>query len=198
MRILVADDDRVGLTILTRAVQLLGHEVVTARDGQDAWLKLDEATPPSIAIVDWMMPGMTGVELCRRIREDEARSPLYVIMLTARSDRADLVTGIEAGADDYITKPFDPDELRVRLNVGVRIVGLQQRLAARVVELQQALVQVKQLSGLLPICSYCKRIRNDANYWEQIETFVSQNSEAEFSHGICPGCLEKARAEFEG
>jgi DNA-binding response OmpR family regulator len=196
LRILVADDDRVGLKLLTRAVERLGHEVVSAYDGTEAWARLSDSDAP-IAIVDWMMPGMTGVELCRRIREDESRAHLYVIMLTARTDRADVVTGIEAGADDYLTKPFDPDELRVRLSVGIRIVTLQQRLAARVLELQEALSEVKQLSGLLPICAYCKRIRQDSDYWEQIETYVSRHSEAEFSHGICPTCLEKARAEFE-
>jgi response regulator RpfG family c-di-GMP phosphodiesterase len=140
---------------------------------------------------------MTGLDLCARIRQDQARSHLYVIMLTARTGREDVAAGMEAGADDYLTKPFDAEELRVRLKVAARIVTLQQRLASRVIELQQALSQVRQLSGLLPICSYCKRIRNDGNYWQQIETFVAQHSEAEFSHGICPECLERARADFE-
>jgi response regulator RpfG family c-di-GMP phosphodiesterase len=107
------------------------------------------------------------------------------------------VTAIDAGADDYLTKPFDPEELRARVQVGIRIVSLQRRLAERVAELQEALSQVKQLSGLLPICSYCKRIRSDDDYWEQIDSFVSQHSEAEFSHGVCPSCFETARAEFE-
>src|SRR6266545_3660792 len=180
MRVLIADDDRVGLTMLKRSVERLGHDVVVACDGDEAWRCLGEDDDVAIAIVDWMMPGTTGLDLCARIRQDEARSHLYVIMLTARTDRADVVTGIEAGADDYLTKPFDPEELGVRLKVGVRIVTLQQRLAARVVELQRALSQVRQLTGLLPICSYCKRIRNDENYWERIETFLAQHSEAEF------------------
>jgi phosphoserine phosphatase RsbU/P len=197
MRVLIADDDRVGLTVLRRAVERLGHDVVVAADGADAWQRLNADEDIAIAILDWMMPRLTGIEVCERIRRDEARSHLYVIMLTARTGRADVVTAIEAGADDYLTKPFDHDELRVRLTAGVRIVTLQQRLSARVVELQHALSQVTQLSGLLPICSYCKRIRNDDNYWEQIETYLAQHSEAEFSHGICPGCLERVRAEFD-
>jgi len=197
MRVLIADDDQVGLTLLGRSIERLGHHVVAVSNGADAWQRLSTDSDVAIVILDWMMPGMTGVELCERIRHDESHSHLYVIMLTARTGRADIITGIEAGADDYLTKPFDPDELRVRLKVGVRVVSLQQRLAARVVELQRALAQVRQLGGLLPICSYCKRIRNDENYWEQIETFVAHHSDAEFSHGICPPCLDKVRAEFE-
>jgi sigma-B regulation protein RsbU (phosphoserine phosphatase) len=197
IRVLIADDDRVGSTMLKRSVEQLGHEVIAAHDGDEAWRRIRADGSIAIAILDWMMPGVTGLELCTRIRQDEARSHLYVIMLTARTARADVVTGIEAGADDYLTKPFDPDELRVRLNVGVRIVTLQQRLASRVVELQSALARVRQLSGLLPICSYCKRIRNDGNYWEQIESFLAEHSEAEFTHGICPTCLDKARRDFE-
>jgi response regulator RpfG family c-di-GMP phosphodiesterase len=111
-------------------------------------------------------------------------------MLTACDSREDLIEGLLAGADDYVAKPFDPRELRARLAVGMRVLGLQQALANRVNELESALAQIKTLQGLLPICSYCKRIRNDKNYWQQIESYVSEHSEAEFSHGICPQCYE--------
>jgi sigma-B regulation protein RsbU (phosphoserine phosphatase) len=197
MRILIADDDRVSSTILRHSIERLGHDVVVAHDGEQAWRMLRQDETAAIAILDWMMPGLTGLELCRLIRQGEARSHLYVMLLTARNGPADVVTAIDAGADDYLTKPFDPEELRARVQVGIRIVSLQRRLAERVAELQEALSQVKQLSGLLPICSYCKRIRSDDDYWEQIDSFVSQHSEAEFSHGVCPSCFETARAEFE-
>jgi sigma-B regulation protein RsbU (phosphoserine phosphatase) len=95
---------------------------------------------------------------------------------------------LEAGADDYLTKPFDPQELRARIKVGERILGLQTSLAERVTELEDALSRVKQLQGLLPICSYCKKIRDDQNYWEQVESYISKHTEAQFSHGICPDC----------
>jgi DNA-binding response OmpR family regulator len=110
--------------------------------------------------------------------------------LTARANTEDLVAGFEAGADEYIVKPFDLAELRVRLQAGARIVELQQKLEERVRDLESALSRVKQLQGLLPICAYCKRIRNDQNYWQQVEAYVSQRSEAEFSHSICPDCYE--------
>jgi len=197
MRILIADDDRVAATILRRAAERLGLDPVVAHDGEQAWHLLQEHPAVVIAILDWMMPGADGLELCRRIRQDAARSHMYVMLLTGRDGRADLVAAFDAGADDYLTKPFDGEELRARVQVGIRIVSLQERLAERVAELQAALSKVKQLSGLLPICSYCKRIRSDEDYWEQMESFVSEHSEAEFSHGICPTCLETVRTEFE-
>ena len=115
----------------------------------------------------------------------------------AREARGDLVTGLNAGADDYVTKPFDPEELRARVQVGVRILTLQKNLAERVEELQAALSNVKQLRGLLPICSYCKRIRGDDQYWQQLEGYIAEHSDAQFSHGICPTCYATISAELD-
>ena len=197
MRVLVADDDPVGAVLLRRTLERWGLDVRLASNGEDAWQLIREDDQLRMAILDWMMPGITGVELCRRIREDESRAHLHVILLTSRDTRSDVVVGLDSGADDYLIKPFDPEELRARVRVGTRILSLQERLAERVNQLQEALSNVKRLTGLLPICCYCKRIRTDQNYWEQVDQYVTQHSEARFSHGICPPCFDKVMAEFE-
>lgn len=197
MRALVADDDRTAALILSRALERCGLEVTAVHDGLAALAVLAEADRPSIAVIDWMMPGLDGVEVCRRLRRDPARQHVYVLLVTGRDSRADVIAGLDAGADDYLVKPFNDDELRARVRVGMRVVTLQASLAERVVQLQAALSRVKQLAGLLPICSYCKRIRSDEDYWEQLESYVSQHSEAQFSHGICPPCLDRVEREFE-
>lgn len=189
MRVLIADDDPVLRHALKAQLAAWQYTSVVATNGKQAWQVLQHADPPLLAVVDWNMPGIDGVDLCRDIRATPALSAMYLILLTGNQDQKDVVAGLESGADDYITKPFSWDELRARLRIGSRIVGLQQALAARVDELQQALVNVKRLSGLLPICAYCKRIRNNQDYWMQVERYLAEHSEAEFSHGICPECL---------
>ena len=197
MHALIADDDRMTTMMLAAAVERLGFTTTVVHDGASAWEQMTGTEPPSIAIIDWMMPGVDGLELCRRVRHEPSRAHMYIVLLTSRTSQGDVVAGLEAGADDYLTKPFDPDELRARIHVGRRIVALQSRLTDQVAELQEALANVKQLRGLLPICSYCKRIRGDENYWHQVEQYITEHSGARFSHGICPPCYEKAIAEIE-
>jgi phosphoserine phosphatase RsbU/P len=198
VKVLIADDEAVCRRIVESTLTEDGYEVAIASDGLEAWAAFQNQQPPALAILDWMMPGMDGVEICRRIRQSPHTSPPYLIVLTARSDKEDVASGLNAGADDYIIKPFSRTELRARLQVGARIVELQRSLAARVTELEAALARVKRLQGLLPICSYCKKIRNDLNYWQQLENYIGEHSEAKFSHGICPECFEKfARPELE-
>jgi len=199
MRILIADDDAVSRRLLERTLQEWGYEVVVASDGEEAWVGLAGKNAPQMAVLDWMMPGLDGPELCRRARALERRIPIYVILLTARAERSDVVAGLEAGADDYVVKPFDKAELRARLHVGARVLELQGSLADRVRELEDALSKVKLLQGLLPICSYCKRVRDDRNYWQQVESYVTDRSAARFSHSICPACYEReVRPQIEG
>lgn len=195
MRALVADDDRAAAAIVSRSLLSWGFQVEIAHEGDSAWHVLSEVTP-SLAIIDWEMPGVDGPELCRRIRNTPRLAHLYVVLLTARSSRSDLVSGLESGADDYLVKPVDPNELRARVQVGARVVALQERLAEKVMELETSLAQVKQLGGLLPICCYCKKIRNDHNYWEKVEVYVTEHTNARFTHGICPTCFEHAKAEL--
>ncbi|MGH9373046.1 MAG: response regulator transcription factor [Vicinamibacterales bacterium] len=197
MHALIADDDPVTAAVLGAALRRLKLDVVTAHDGATAWDLLCGAPAPSLAIVDWMMPNVDGIELCRRIRSTPTLTHMYVVLLTARDSRADIVAGLQAGADDYLVKPFDAEELRARVHAGVRILTLQRRLTEQIEVLRETLASVKQLKGLLPICCYCKRIRTDEDYWQQLEGYISEHSDAQFSHGICPGCLDHASSELD-
>jgi diguanylate cyclase (GGDEF)-like protein len=138
MRALIADDDPITRAILVKALKAFSMDVTVATDGNEAWEALSTGPAPEIAIIDWMMPGMDGIELCRRVREYPALAGIYVILLTGRGSRMDLVAGLDAGADDYMVKPIDTEELRARLQVGIRVANLQGRLADRVTELQGA------------------------------------------------------------
>jgi len=196
VKVLIAEDEIVSRRLLESALPRWGYDVITATDGEEAWALLQEPNAPTIMVLDWLMPRLDGVEICRRIRAHPRLSSVYIILLTSRGAVEDVVQGLEAGANDYITKPFDAAELRARMQVGVRVVNLQTTLAERVREVEEALSRVKQLQGLLPICSYCKKIRDDQNYWHQVESYVGQHTDARFSHGICPECTEKFRVEL--
>jgi DNA-binding response OmpR family regulator len=190
MKILLADDDEITRLTLTSALEGWVHEVVAYTDGHAAWDGLRIPGAPRLALLDWQMPGMDGPDICRALRAEPALESTYVVLLTARDSKADLIAGLAAGADDYIAKPIHFEELRLRVRVGQRIRALQDDLATRVTELEDALTKVRQLQGILPICSYCKKIRSDANYWQQVEAYLAAHSEARFSHGICPECYE--------
>jgi sigma-B regulation protein RsbU (phosphoserine phosphatase) len=188
MKVLIAEDDPVSRRLLEATLNKLGYEVVLASDGAEAWAVLQREDSPSLAILDWMMPQIDGVEICRRVRNLPTATPPYLVLLTAKDQKTDVVVGLDAGANDYLTKPFDRSELRARIQVGTHVLELQKALVGRVRELEDALSQVKQLQGLLPICSYCKKIRDEQNYWQRVESYLSAHAQVVFSHGICPDC----------
>jgi DNA-binding response OmpR family regulator len=190
VKILVAEDDRVARRMLETILAEWGYQVTAVGDGVEALRELTGADAPQLAILDWIMPGLDGGEVCRRVRAEPNPRLMYLIMLTIKSSRADVIAGLRAGADDYISKPFDPAELEARLQVGRRMLNLERSLAARVGQLEAALRQIKQLRGLLPICMYCKKIRDGENYWQQVEAYLAAHSEATFSHSICPHCYD--------
>jgi DNA-binding response OmpR family regulator len=191
VRILIAEDDAVSRRVLEATLAKWGYEVVVTTDGLQAYEALTQPGAPSLAVLDWMMPGMDGSEVCRRVRQGGNDRLMYLVLLTAKGRKEDIVEGLTAGADDYVVKPVDRSELKARLNVGERILRLQAELATRVKELELALSKVKLLQGLLPICCYCKKIRDDQNYWRQVEAYIGTHSEAQFTHAICPECREK-------
>lgn len=165
-------------------------------DGAAAWAALQAPEAPALAILDWMMPLMDGLEIVRRLRALPTNRPPYLIMLTAKGDSVDLITALTAGANDYMTKPFRHGELCARVEVGLRMLELQAMLVTKIEELRQALDDIKTLRGIVPICANCKNIRDDQGYWKQVEIYVRDHTEAEFSHGICPTCAKKLYPDY--
>jgi len=191
MDILIADDDADSRTLLSVILQKMGYRVIAAHDGTEALEKMHMPGSPSLVLLDWIMPGMEGIEVCRRYREQGKDETKYIILLTAMDTIDSIVDGLAAGANDYISKPFNKRELFARLNVGRRFIELQQKLADHIKELKDSLEHVKKLQGILPICMYCHNIRNDQESWERIDSYIADHSDAEFSHGICPECYAK-------
>jgi sigma-B regulation protein RsbU (phosphoserine phosphatase) len=173
MKIMVVDDDAVSRRMLQGVLTKQGHQVLAAANGRDAW-EIFQREAISVVITDWIMPELDGLKLCQRVRAEARKKYTYIILVTVMSGKGSYLEGIQAGADDFLSKPFDPDVLRARLFVAERLLDLQ--------------AEVRQLQGMLPICSYCKRIRDDGNLWTQLEAYIADHSEANFTHGICPQC----------
>jgi DNA-binding response OmpR family regulator len=175
VKILVAEDDVVSQKVLKLNLERLGHEVVTANDGAAAWVAFDRE-PVRIVVSDWMMPEIDGLGLCERVRGRAATEYTYFILLTAKTGKENYQLAMQTGVDDFLSKPLDRDELVNRLRVAERILGFT--------------TQIRQLKSLLPICAYCRKIRDDQNYWQQIESYIHQHTGSDFSHSICPECYE--------
>ena len=148
MKILIAEDDPVSCRLLSTNLKSWGHEVVITKNGLDALETLQGDDAPMLAILDWVMPGLDGVEVCRRLRS-ESEVPIYIILLTSLNRKENLLEGLEAGADDYLTKPFDRHELRMRVQAGARVVNLQHSLRQRVLELEEAIIERQQAEEAL-------------------------------------------------
>lgn len=191
LEILVADDEPVSQRVVRAMLEGAGFTVRVVTNGREALNLLSSDHAPPLALLDWMMPGLDGLEVIRRLRESQQATQPYLILLTSRADTSDIVAGLKAGANDYVTKPAHEDELLARVSVGARVAELQRALADRVRHLEEALKKVKQLQGLLPICSYCKAIRNDQNYWQRVESYLHEQSGVQFSHSYCPSCYER-------
>jgi sigma-B regulation protein RsbU (phosphoserine phosphatase) len=177
MKVLAVEDDAVARGVLRQALKRLDHEVVEATDGAAAWEVLQKEAV-RVVVSDWTMPKMDGLELCRRIRARPGAEYTYFILLTSNTpNHENGREAADAGVDDFLTKPLDVENLWTRLRVAERIL----RFAT----------QVRQLEQMMPICSYCKKIRDDKNYWQQIEGYINQRTGSEFSHSICPDCYTR-------
>ncbi len=189
-KILVADDEAITRALVRAFLQKHNYEAEMCTEGLEAWEKL-KTGEFNLALIDWMMPGLDGIEICKRTREKSMDVYIYIILLTAKETKQDIVTALDAGADDFITKPFNEEELRSRIQVGERIISLESRLAGKIDELEKALKEVKQLQDLIPICMYCKKVRDDKDFWHQVDYYIQEHAGVNFSHGVCPDCMEK-------
>jgi phosphoserine phosphatase RsbU/P len=191
MRILIAEDDATSRLILETLLRKWDHDIVSTVNGTDAWAVLESPDPPRMAILDRMMPGADGLELCRRARELKTGKSTYIILLTAMGRKEDIVEGLDAGADDYLVKPFHKAELGARVRAGQRVLELQSELEAQLQRVEKALEHVRTLQGILPICMHCHKIKSDQASWQKLEDYIEDHSGATFSHGLCEECLEK-------
>jgi phosphoserine phosphatase RsbU/P len=176
LKILIAEDENISRLVLEASLKKRGHEVVAVENGLKAWEVFQKEYFPVI-ISDWLMPRMNGLDLFRKIREFPHDNYTYLVLLTALEGKTNYLEAMEAGADDFMTKPFDAEQLTARIQVADRILGLHQH--------------VNQLEGLLPICCGCKKIRDAKGNWQRVENYIEVHSEARFTHGYCPECYEK-------
>lgn len=193
--ILLVDDEEKNLTVTTEALKQQGYRCLTARDGQTG-IERAALTQPDLILLDVRMPGIDGFETCRRLKANDVTRDIPVLFMTIVADLPHKVTGFEVGGVDYLPKPIELPELFGRVTAHITIRHQQKLIEAHNKELQEALTQVKLLSGLLPICMNCKKIRDDEGYWQQVEVYIRNHSEADFSHGICPECKTQLYPEF--
>lgn len=216
MKILIADDDAMTRIALRKNLGKWGYEVIEAKDGKTAWDIISGQSPPKLALLDWMMPEMEGVEICRQLDNNKDIPFIYTILLTIRNEKEDIAEGLDSGACDFLSKPVHTIELRSRIAVGVRLVEAENKISAQNKELtksntelsrineelQLALEEIKTLKGILPICSNCKKIRlensdpKNQNSWIILENYISRKTDAKFSHGLCPECMYELYPEF--
>jgi prepilin-type processing-associated H-X9-DG protein len=195
MKILIAEDDPISRLALERLLEGWGHEVISCRDGAEAVRAFMPKDPPQLAVLDWMMPEKDGLEVCRAVRRTPELGSTYIILLTAKGTKENLVEGFRAGADDYVVKPFDREELRVRLSAGIRIVENERLLAQRVKDIETALARLGDLRRMLPLCAHCKKKRDDEAYRTQVESYIGAQDNAPLSHWVCPECARELDRE---
>ena len=197
IKVLVVDDDPESLFAMTRNLRSVGYRVFEATTG-DEGLRTARIERPDLILLDVMLPDADGMVLCSQIKADPDFDGTFVVLASGKKitsmDQAD---GLILGADGYILKPISNDEFIARVNAFVRIIRSEKERNRVIIDLQEALAKIKTLSGLLPICSYCKNIRDDVGYWNKIETYIKEHTLAEFSHGICPECAKKYFPDFD-
>lgn len=192
-RVLLAEDNDQARVALLALLQRRGYDVTVVNDGLAALNLLSAPNPPSLALIDWEMPRLSGVEVCSTLRKMNGDRYTYIMMLTARDAPADVRAGFAAGVDDFLSKPIDGDQLLARMHCGERILALKARDVERISELEDALTEMRQMKRLVPICMHCRRVRYGSEYWREIDAYVDEEG-GELSLAVCPGCTDSHAA----
>jgi DNA-binding response OmpR family regulator len=191
VKILIAEDEYTTRLMVQVCLENWGYSIESVEDGKKAWDIINQKNPPQIAVLDWEMPGISGIELCRKIKSLDRSSPIHVILLTARDSKNDISQGFEAGADDYITKPFNDDELGARIRVAERIVTIQSSLNSSLEELREALDMVQSFEEPVAVCRKCKKIGAFDGSWRTPEKLLEYPVDPRFIQLDCPSCKAK-------
>lgn len=189
------DDVPKNLQVLGNILRKKDYNIAAATSGKQA-LDMVGNIQPDLILLDIMMPDLNGYEVCEKLKEAAATKDIPVIFLTAKTETEDIVKGFTVGAVDYLTKPFESAELLARANTHIALKRARDKERELIVQLKEALTRVKQLSGLIPICSRCKKIRDDEGYWQRVEEYLESHSEAQLTHSLCPECVIKLFPEM--
>lgn len=187
-KILIADDDAVTRKMLVFFLEKAGFEVIVCHNGLEAWEALI-TSGARLAILDWIMPGVSGVELCRQLRARSGQPYVYMILLTIKSNQQDLAEAFNSGADDFLIKPINQDLLMHRIQIGQNILSREHLWERKVNSLEQMNLDLATRRKLIPICAYCKKVKNDHEHWQQVESYLHEQAGINFTHGVCPECL---------
>ena len=169
--------------------------MVEAVDGNEAWELLQSEDAPRLLLLDWMMPGMDGTDICQKIRQEKKPDPMYIILLTSKEQKQDVILGLKSGVDDYIRKPYERGELRARVKAGELFIGLQFELAELAEERRETAAHIEMLQELLPVCSNCHEQCDNPEIWSRIKRYVEDHPEAASGPGLCLKCTEKCSSE---
>ena len=192
MKILIAEDEFTTRMLVQVSLENWGYRVESVADGNEAWSILKQKAAPNIAILDWEMPELNGLEVCRKVKEMGSENPPYIILLTGRDKKKDIVQGFDAGADDYMTKPFNDNELRARVRVAERQVRTQTSLLETVTELKEVLNQLEMIQGGMEVCQSCYKVFSTSdNEWYSIQEVIKDHGDLRFIHTICPDCIKE-------
>lgn len=194
--ILVVDDIQANVQIISLMLKTKGYKVMGALSGKQA-LQAVRDNPPDLILLDINMPEMDGYKVCEQLKSDKVLKEIPVIFITGLTETEDMVKAFSVGAVDYIAKPFQVEEVCARVKTHLRLRRLQIELSNSVSELQKALADIRTLRGIIPICASCKSIRDDAGAWQEVENYVKEHSDADFSHSLCPACAQKLYPDIE-